>query len=285
MHRVFNFAVLGAPVQITVPVGHVYEIVPIGAGAGTAPDCAYINVDSKLMWFSPNYFGHSPYQQFDTGHAFGKWNDATGNGAQLISVIADEGEVIEFGSFALTGRMEVDIIVHKREEGMNSFTDGGTNGSRKVQLSYAIKTATILAGATTEVQIDTPVNPAGSPVFPYLSVVPPQKRYKFLGMVTENSFTVGTNLTWNAIRVIHEGKSIVGMAGDLLNPGFLFSRYSTPAVWFIMPDDWYFDPYESVQIYARVTSTDAGPQTATIGLTIIMIEENLQPKQSQVGGA
>lgn len=273
--RRFIWATLAAPQFYTVPVGQVWEITPRGSWQGTAPDCNYITVDNHLMWWSPNANDHTPYNAFTIPDPVFQERDSMILNAQNIPVIADEGQIIEFGSYALTGELFVDIKIHKREEGINSYLDGGTNGKRKLVVSYSITPVTVLAGATVEIILNNSLNPAGAPVFPWLSVVPPQKRYKFLAMVKPTSNTVGTNCTWNALRIIHEGRSIVTMPGIVEPVGDLFMKSNTAEDMFICPDDWYFDPYESIQVYARITSTDAGPQACEVVLTIIMIEEDI----------
>jgi len=275
-HRFFDLT--AGVVNIVVPTGEVWVITGIRCGAITAAQLFYISINSKLMFWcmADNVIlvteGVQPGQWFGVDE---KYADIQ---KMMRPIVAVEGQIISVSSQDDTGDAVLEYRVIPAGKGTDSFSDGGFNAKTRTIHSVSHVVESVAIGATEDILMNVNWNPPGCTTFPFGTVVPPNREYELLIFYTQSTTTVGTNLLWDGIRVLHEGREILTPAGIVQAPAAIMEMAAVGnygRLW-IFPHGYLIRPFETVQVMMRVTSTDVGAQDATLNCGFIMNERFIQ---------
>ncbi len=266
----------GGAVDITVPAGQLWEIFANNLTTlVTAGQRWSIAVDGKTMYWAQGSANFDVSLGMLANLNPGLMEDVNRFGAERIPVLAAEGQVITVSSSDNSGVAVLAYRIHTLNNGLSRDSDGGTEGKRRLIFSNSIHAVTVLAGATDDILCNTNFNAPGETVFPWAGNVPPQRVYKILALAIGVSNTVGTGLTRNGIRLLHEGRELLTPGGVVQTPANVCPHVGVGALLHFLPEPYEVNSFEQVQVYNRVTSTDGGPQTATLYNGLFMIEEFL----------
>ena len=265
------------PISITVPAGQVYRILSIDGNVDiTAGLICTLTIDGKSMFWYPGVTAFGPMRWVN--------NERSGIDGFMrdwlhipfMGIIADEGQTIGVNSGDGTGSFHMIYEIHGARDIHNRLSDGGVDGRKRQIISFGYQVTSVGAGLTSDIQIVTAVNAPGNTTFPYQTVVPPQRKYLIHGFVVPNTTVCGTNLALNGLRVVHEGRELISPAGTVVAPDRMIDvGFASAAKWVLFPEPYEVNAFEAVQVYMRVTSTDAGAQNATLSCGLLMTEEYL----------
>jgi hypothetical protein len=272
VRRVINLA---SPTTIVVPSGLVYKINrKRTTTAITAGQFLKISIDSECV-----YWGHAT-TTFDTIFPIGLSPEIYREKAKEIldeintPIIAIEGQSLTIESTDNSGVVVLWIEIFTLDSGYNRNSEGAVDGNKSVICSISRHVQSVGAGLTVDIQLTTNSNPVGKTLFPFAGNVPPQKRYKMLGMIINQDDTVGTNLTLAGLRLVHEGRDLISSSG-VITPATLTSDVKGRGRIWVFDEPITVNSFEAVQVFGRVTSTDAGAQNATLECGIYLEEEIL----------
>jgi len=279
IHR--HIDLTGGPVNVNVPTGEIFVITGIRPVTITAGQRLLVSVDSKLMYWCSGHAGCN----ITTGSealVYTRAREKYNNILQMFRpIIAVEGQIVSFQSEDNTGVVRIEYRVIKVGKGIDIQSDGAYDGlTRTIQL-LGRQVTSVGAGATVDIPITTNFNPAGVTTFPFGTVSPPNREYELLIFFTIWNATVGTNLTWNGIRVLHEGREVLTPAGLVQAPGNIQegTMGATTALFWTFPHGHLILPFETVQVFFRVTSADVGAQDATLECGFIANERFIQAQR------
>lgn len=259
--------------NIVVPAGQVWRIIATYCDQGIAGDVHSILIDGKYMLWQ---FSHAAFCDGIYHEIAERFPIRIQNSPMIVpflGVIADEGQIIT--SVHPTADWTLVIEKYSSREFHNRETPGGTDAKIRSVNSISRHVEAVGIGATVDILMTTNSNPAGWSGFPYSTVAPPQRKLKFLGLVIPSTDVVGTNLARNGLRVVLEGRELVSPAGVVTTPVTCadFTRSASLGLFFYQ--DIWIDSFMALQIYQRVTSTDAGIQNATLECMCIFEEHIL----------
>lgn len=265
------------PITFTVPAGQVIRIKNILTTEDiTAGQLLTIAIDSKVMFWvagSTTWGLGNILATRMTIETLREWGYKIDN----FQIIADEGQVITISSGDNTGTFWMDYEVWGSREKYNRESYGGTDGQKRMIISCGRQVTSVAAGATSDIQLVTSLNAPGNTTFPWAVVAPPQRRYKIIALIINDTDTVGTNLTQNGVRLLHEGRELITPSGVIVTPGRILHHTFAGASRVIKLDEPYeVNSFEAVQLFLRVTSTDVGAQNATLEAGLLMEEELLE---------
>jgi hypothetical protein len=266
----------GGAVNITVPAGQIWEIFAHNLTTlVTAAARWSIEVDGKSMYWSQGCANFDPSLGMLANLNPGLMEDVNRFGAERIPVLAAEGQVITVWSTDNSGVVVLSYRIHTLNNGLSRISDGGTESKKRLIFSNSLQVTSVALGATVDILINTNFNAPGETVFPWGGNVPPQRVYKILALVIGVTNTVGTNLTRNGIRLLHEGRELLTPGGLVQTPANVCPHVGVGALFHFLPEPYEVNSFEQVTVYNRVTSTDAGAQDATLYNGLFMIEEFL----------
>jgi len=266
----------GGAVNIIVPAGQVFEIMSMVlttlVTAGQRWSCA---IDGKTMYWAPGDANFDPSLGFLAITQPFLNLDLINLSARRIPLVAVEGQTITFVSTDNTGVVSIQYRVHTLAAGLTEEYDGALYGKKRIIFSHALQVTSVGAGLTVDIPVLTNANAPGETVFPWAANVPPDRKYFILALLIGISNTVGTNLTRNGIRLLHEGRELLTPAGIVQTPATVCPFISVGYLANIFPVPYEVNNFEQVQLFIRVTSTDGGAQNASLYAGLLMIEEFL----------
>jgi len=271
-----SVSMVGGPVNIVVPAGQVWSLLDfILTTLVTAAQYWYVAVDGKFMWWGPGEADFDPSLGFLAVPGVFPDKDLINCFQRRLPILAVEGQTITIGSTDNSGVVNMHYIAHSLDSGLNSQSDGGTESKKRVIISHSRQVTNVGIGATVDIPIITNTNPPGETVFPWAGNVPPQRKYWLLAYLVGITNVVGTNLARNGLRVLHEGRELVSAAGLVEVPATVCPFVNVGYLGTFWPDPHEINSFEQVQVFNRVTSTDAAAQNATLKNAFILLEEFL----------
>ena len=262
-HRYIDLT--GGPVNTVVPTGEVWIIVGITPETITAGQLFLLTVDSKLMYWcsahaAMDFCGGDP--AFSYHRAAEKFYNVQ---KMIRPIIAVEGQIVSVQSQDDTGAVMIEYRDIGAGKGIDKQSDGGYDGKTRTIQTISRQVTSVAAGATVDIGMVTNFNPAGVTTFPFGTVSPPNREYELLIFFVPVDTTVGTNLVFDGIRVLHEGRELLTPAGLVQAPGNIAEgAMGTVTRFWTFPHGHLIRPFETVQVFMRVTSTDAAAQDATL---------------------
>ena len=263
--------IFAADTNIIIPDGQVMRVKGFEAILPTDGTVAELRVDGKPMFWSP---GHANFLQVSELWYWRKiFQDLQIEGPKLpfLPIIADEGQVatviVQAGSVRLRWEMLSSRDVYNRQ------ADGGTEGKKRILLSCARDVFNVGIGATVDHLMATNINPNSASPFPWTIVAPPQRVQRIRAFLYQGVDVCGTNLAFNGIRLLHEGRELITDVGVVTAVDTPPDFWNTSTRVIVFKEPYEVFPFESVQAFMRVTSTDAGIQAATLRCALLLEEE------------
>jgi len=261
--------------NIVVPAGQVYVIRLCSPTVAAAANLQTVEIDGKPMMWIMTHANFLNGVSMAMPHLLNKYSKSedTNLWFESLPIIADEGQVITTTHSAADWYLSIEK--YSSRERYNRNSDGGTNGKKRTIWSFSITVDEIAIGATEDILLVTPFNAAGVAGFPFGIVAQPKKRYYIHALIYGDDDTVGVNLARDGVRMLVDGREIITPPGVLIGPAIVpdVVKANTRIVYF--PEPIVVNSFEAVQIWMRVTSTDAGAQDATLEAGVLMTEESL----------
>jgi hypothetical protein len=274
VHR--RYALAGGPLTITIPVGEVWEFLSLNCIDMDAGENLILDVDGRPMLWGPADAIASMFSfDYDAKDVYSHLTNQQ-TASRLITVKAYQNQLVTIYGTNNTGVVVIWYRVHTLASGLTSRSDGATHGSNRLFHTWALDVFSVGAGLTVEHLMATSQNPSGQHDFPWGVNAPAQRDFELLAFGIQTAPACGVNLNLGQVRVLHQGRELIRQAG-IVTPITTYNDGFHPQYVAVFPLPAYIvQEFDELQVLAQVTSTDLGPQNATVTCCFWMLERELK---------
>jgi len=276
VYRVVKQDLSSADLELAAKTGEGYEILEIGVTGGASGSITQCIIGEELMLYFPsgnNEENVAPVPGVDT-NTYTLFKTIRQKYPDVPTLKVSEGQTLTVSNGKVAGNA---YVIYRHLTGGDvppKDAPGASDNPTRLLIFHNKAEASIDAGATVTLEVDTSLSPSGFPDFASGDKVPSGYVYELLGFCTRLGAGSGADITYNGIRLWKGEEALLSPNQNFVNPDlFPYNTNNVNKPMFLLPKKIVFEPGESYKAEVQVTNSGSAAETAVVYLTLFVLRK------------